>query len=183
MTRLADFAAHVVRWAFHLSAAIALTGCFASNTPTISRSEAEDVGRTLQYWMWNDEELRSDLLQFVRQDGKEYQLQLGGIDQAPLDPFANGIYIRQFGTRNAGPIYLVQFDLEHFDLDPDIKPEYYGFRYFSYLVAIDAGGNRDCWQVLMRRESRNRAGRRRRNRHQVPGCRRDHPGPWTDPIW
>jgi hypothetical protein len=140
MSRLAGIAELTFERIVLLSAALMLGGCFASNTPAISASAAEDVGQTLQYWSRSGSNPKADRLRFVRLDDREYQLQLVRPDQRTADPFANGIFIRRLGARNSDAIYLIQFDLEHFDLDPDINPEAFGFRYLSYPVSIDGEG-------------------------------------------
>lgn len=141
MMRPTDFLSAAFRWTASLSLVLALSGCFASNTPTIAASEAEDVGATLQYWSRNHDDPKSGLIRMVRLEGKEYQLQLVDPDDpVEVSPFANGLSIRRLGSRNADTVYLVQFDLEHFDLDPDFTPQEMGFRYFSYLVSVNADG-------------------------------------------
>jgi hypothetical protein len=139
--RLADFVGVFFRWTASLSLVLAVSGCFASNTPTIATSEAEDVGATLQYWSRNHDDPKSGLIRLVRLDGTEYQLQLvDPYDPVEVSPFANGLSVRRLGSRNADPVYLVQFDLEQFDLDTDFTPQEMGFRYFSYLVSVNADG-------------------------------------------
>lgn len=133
----------LVRWATGLALALSLAGCFASNSPTILRSSAEDVGKTIQYRTWDGQGGKGDAIRLVRRSGTEYQMQL--VDREDPDgsgsPFANGISIRQLGLRGQAKVYLVQFDLARFDLDPDVSPDAQGFRYFSYAVAIDEAGS------------------------------------------
>jgi hypothetical protein len=128
----------LVRWATVLALTLSLAGCFASNSPTISKSSAEDVGKMIQYRTWGS----GDVIRLVRRSGAEYQLQL--VDRENPNgsgtPFANGVSIRQLGRRGNAKMYLVQFDLARFDLDPDIRPASQGFSYFSYVVAIDRAG-------------------------------------------
>lgn len=121
------------------SLAFFLVGCFTSDVPAITAQTAEDVGSTLEYWLDDGQEesrQRMTKIGFVRQKDTGYQLQLSGPDNLP-EPFANGLYLRRLGSRDGSPVFLVQFDLARFELDPDVSPEQMGFGFMFYPVSID----------------------------------------------
>lgn len=139
------FHSHPVHWAWTVLALIALltlTGCFASDSPVITTSSAQNVGDVLEYWMRADGNPKSDKIRLVRKSGKSYQMQIldPGNAEEPVRPFANGLMLRRLGTRGNAIIYLVQFDLARFELNPNINEQSQGFRYFSYLVSINRQG-------------------------------------------
>lgn len=120
-----------------------LAGCIASDVPAITARSAENVGGSIQYFTYateNGARVADDIIRLTRRTGNAYQMQIGQTDTPGFMRFANGLYVRQLGSRGASPVYLVQFDLAKFGLDADISPEAYGFRYLVYPVAIDADG-------------------------------------------
>lgn len=133
---------HCARAVLAVIAMLALTGCFASDSPVITASSAQNVGDVLEYWMRADGNPKSVNLRLVRKSGKSYQMQILdlGNSEEPVRPFANGLMLRRLGTRGTATIYLVQFDLERFELNPNIDAQSQGFRYFSYLVSINRQG-------------------------------------------
>ena len=128
----------LLRAAMAAALSISLAGCLGSNTPAISTKSAEDVGQRLQY----SEFQGVDTFRLEKRSGVDYQFQaLTGNPDEPVHPFANGIYVRKLGFRADAPVYLVQFDLARFEINPRISPQSEGFSYFIYPVAIDGEGH------------------------------------------
>jgi hypothetical protein len=136
---------HGVRHIHRLSAMILaalLGGCFAADVPAITEQTAEGVGARLEYRVYSSDPEAggsNEVITLVRRDGVEYQLQLSDEDIG-TDPFANGLFLRRLGSRGAAPVYLVQFDIQLFELDPDITPDEVGFKFMFYPVAIGRDG-------------------------------------------
>lgn len=117
---------------------VGLSGCFGSDVPIITSGTAQNVGQTFEYWSRVRQDPKAEKLRFVRQSGNYYQLQLLDGDNAGAggQPFANGILFRRIATRKGQAVYLVQFDLARFELDPDFSPQEIGYRYFAYLLSV-----------------------------------------------
>lgn len=121
------------------SLAFLLSGCFTSDVPAITAQTAEDVGSPFEYWMYEGEEesrQKRTRIRFVRQADTNYQMQLPDADNLP-EPFANGLYLRRLGSRDGSPVFLVQFDLARWELDPDVSPEQMGYGFMFYPISID----------------------------------------------
>jgi hypothetical protein len=131
-----------VRLVVLLVGLLTIGGCVVSNGPTIAPTKAEDVGATLEYWSRNGDNPKAELFRFVRRAGTEYQLQLTdrGNPDHPGSPFANGLTFMRISNRGGVPVYLIQFDIARFELDPDITPVELGYNYLSYIVSIDSDG-------------------------------------------
>lgn len=128
--------------ALGLSAFVALSGCLASNSPTITPASAEDVGEVLEYWSRLGDNPKNDRFRFVRPSGSEYQLYVVNREN-PEDmtgPLADGVLIRRFGKREADDVFLIQFDLDRIGTDGDGRGLGLGFQFVSYLLAIDSQG-------------------------------------------
>lgn len=121
------------------SLAFLLLGCFTSDVPAITAQTAEDVGSPFEYWVYEGEQesrQKTTKITFVRQNDAGYQLQVPGKDHLP-EPFANGLYLRRLGSRDGFPVFVVQFDLARWKLNPSASPEQMGYRFMFYPVSID----------------------------------------------
>jgi hypothetical protein len=119
-----------------------LAGCFASDTPAITPRTAQDVGPTLAYSAYSAYGGSYLGVRLRRGEEKSYSLEIYDLGGDPFSTMrmADGVLVRQIARRGDTPIYAIQIDTTELRPDPDLTPQALGFRYLTFLVAVDPSG-------------------------------------------